>query len=762
MRRAFSRPIVKASRLATLAAEPAALTRPVRRPALLLGLVALAVVLVLGAGPAAAQTITISPTAPQTLREGEALKVTLTVNGLRSGDVASIDFPGSGRSARLGDFEVYQQATEPTSSDTPVTLTQVVDTEDYFYDIATGSDPAGPVTFWVLAKTDTVYRDPDLSVVIKGVILDAAFEPVTETDELNVTLTDATPLPAPTGKPTMPANLTATAGRGAVTLDWDAIDDTPSNTNLVNDLNITKHQVQQSTDGGTNYGTWTDIPNSGYGGINANTYTIGSLMDGTEYTFQVRAVNACTAPTGCGNSDPATATMATPDANALAAPTGLTATAGNTQVTLTWDDPGDATILFYQYQQKGRSAAFGDWTDIPGSSATTTSFRVTGLDNGTAYSYRIRARTSVEPSPATDAVTATPGSFPPAAPVLTVTPHNGGVTLSWPDPVDASILEWQYQYKVGAEVYQPWQVARERSEEDCANVVLRTAECAPPYLSTGGATVQFVVGGLTNDTPHTFRIRAVNAGGSATSNAAPGTPTGTPAGVPAKPTGLTTRLDTQFNRILEWDRLEDPTIERYEFTADEGRTWLSLQVDPRVVRDRISAYVPDEFESGYTYRVRAVNAAGPGPASEPAVEEENEVRSRTVVFARSVSVEWDGTSKATLVWDPLTEHANLRWWAIKFSRSEHGSTARDWDTDLPIGTTRYEIPATFSAGDVIAVWIFGCVSKGCGTAVPAGVLRLEVGAPNTAVTGFFGHPGRCVNHARLGRPDGQQRHPLRV
>ena len=100
----------------------------------------------------------------------------------------------------------------------------------------------------------------------------------------------------PTGKPTMPANLTATAGKGAVTLTWDAIDATSSNTNLLNDLQITKHQVRQSTDGGANYETWTDIPNSAYREPNAASYTIGSLTDGTEYTFQVRAVNAYTGP----------------------------------------------------------------------------------------------------------------------------------------------------------------------------------------------------------------------------------------------------------------------------------------------------------------------------------------------------------------------------------------------------------------------------------------------------------------------------------
>ena len=96
---------------------------------------------VLLAGPVLAQTVTISPTEAQTLREGEALEVTLTVNGLTTGQEVSIDFPDTDRTASADDFEVYQQATEPTNSDTPVTLD---DSDGYYYYIfATNSDPGG-------------------------------------------------------------------------------------------------------------------------------------------------------------------------------------------------------------------------------------------------------------------------------------------------------------------------------------------------------------------------------------------------------------------------------------------------------------------------------------------------------------------------------------------------------------------------------------------------------------------------------------------
>ena len=73
-------------------------------------------------------------------------------------------------------------------------------------------------------------------------------------------------------------------------------------------------------------------------------------------------------------------------------PAGLTATPGNAEVALRWTDPGDSSITKYQYQQRaGIVGAWGTWMDISGSGATTTSHTVTGLDNGTAYAFRVRA-----------------------------------------------------------------------------------------------------------------------------------------------------------------------------------------------------------------------------------------------------------------------------------------------------------------------------------------------------------------------------------
>ncbi len=737
---------------------------------MLLGLCLLATTLVLWAGPALGQN-TLAPSATHTgsapvtngrvqLVEGGAattFQIALPADFITAIKAAHPELERPG--ALLGaTFDIYRDSSEVTW-DTTDPLMHKDRTAEYtigyngteiqprygigskstwLYIPLTGTPPGSassnadvddfaadsfPITFTIKAESDATILEFDESIRVRasvnlfGFSADPPFSSTSyATNDLTFDLVDG-PLPDPTGKPTIPANLTATAHKGAVTLAWDAFDTSSSNTNLLNDIQITKHQVRQSTDGDISDETWTDIPDSAHLGINATTYTIGSLTDGTEYTFQVRAVNGCTATIGCGESDPATI-MVTPDADARAQPTGLMATAGNTQVTLTWTDPDDDGILYYEYQQKEGDADFGAWTELRPSRATTTSYRLTGLTNGTTYSYRIRARTHVDVSPASDAVMATPRGVPPAAPALTATPRNGGVTLSWPNPFDVSLSGWEYQYKIGTGVYQPWQAAQE--------------------LDSAAVTLQFPVGGLTNGTPHTFRIRVRNPDGSATSNEATATPV---AGVPAKPTGLTTRLSEDGDRrTLEWDQAADPSILRYEYTTDDGRTWPLLTSTGREER---RTFPEGELLSSYTFRIRAVNAAGPGPASEPAVEEETGEERVTQTVATGVSVEWNpNTRKAVLVWDPARSAA-LRLWRIYVSRRTLPGTSAN--TELPVGTTRYELPGTRDGGDSIHVWVFGCASQRyCPYIGNSNHERLHagsrtdllVGAPQTRLTGL--------------------------
>ena len=101
------------------------------------------------------------------------------------------------------------------------------------------------------------------------------------------------------------------------------------------------------------------------------------------------------------------------------APPGLSATAGNRQVTLSWTAPpptGGAPILRYEYRLQAGVGPFGEWTAIPASAAGEAHagrYRVTALTNGTTYTFEVRAVNSVGAS-APVRVTGTPRPAAPA------------------------------------------------------------------------------------------------------------------------------------------------------------------------------------------------------------------------------------------------------------------------------------------------------------------------------------------------------------
>ncbi len=106
-----------------------------------------------------------------------------------------------------------------------------------------------------------------------------------------------------------------------------------------------------------------------------------------------------------------------------AKPTGLAAAAGDGSVTLSWTDPDNPTITKWQYRQKAGGGAWGAWTDIAG--ADITSHELSGLENGTAYQFEVRAVNGAGPGAGPDApVTATPRppSYIPRRGRATVTP----------------------------------------------------------------------------------------------------------------------------------------------------------------------------------------------------------------------------------------------------------------------------------------------------------------------------------------------------
>ena len=278
--------------------------------------------------------------------------------------------------------------------------------------------------------------------------------------------------------------------------------------------------------------------------ISGTSDTVTGLTNGTTYYFTADAVNDANLHSAA--SAEASATPVTP-VTAPGAPGGLTATAGDSQVSLTWKAPasdGGAQITSYDVYEGTSQNISGE----PVASPAGTSVTVKNLADGTTYYFKVTAVNKVGQGPASGAASATPAAAvtKPGAPTgLTATAGNGRVTLSWTAPAADG--------GAGISGYLIYQGTRPGGES---------------RVPVNGAPVQatsYTVTGLANGTDYYFAVAAVNDAGrqgnnSAEASAIPVSATAsgvrvylaprTP-GAPGAPTGLTaTAGDAQVS--LSW------------------------------------------------------------------------------------------------------------------------------------------------------------------------------------------------------------------
>jgi fibronectin type 3 domain-containing protein len=201
-------------------------------------------------------------------------------------------------------------------------------------------------------------------------------------------------------KPQQVTGLTATPADTKVTLVWNATD------------GAVAYRVRRSTTNGGPYSTIATLA------ATTTTYANTGLTNNTTYYYVVAGNNAL------GDGVNSAQASATPFAIIPPAPTGLTATPGNTTATLRWTAANGAS--FYRVRRSTTNG--GPYTTI--ATVTATIFGNTGLTNGTTYYYVVAGGSSAGTGPNSNQASTTPMAPPPAPTGVAAAPGSGTGTIS--------------------------------------------------------------------------------------------------------------------------------------------------------------------------------------------------------------------------------------------------------------------------------------------------------------------------------------------
>jgi titin len=372
--------------------------------------------------------------------------------------------------------------------------------------------------------------------------------------------------PTGTGLPTAPSGLVAQAASSSeIQLTWGD-----------NSNNEESFRVEQAT--GT--GAFAQVQTLAAG---TTSVRITGLAASTAYSFRVRAANIA-GTSAYSNTGSATTSAAVTGTGGPAAPTNLVAQAvSTTEIMLTWQD--NATN---EDNYRVEQLINGVFTQISQRAQNATSFKIIGLAQGTAYTFRVRGKNATGYSTySNEASAATQGGTPPPA------------SLEAPSQLTAVAVS-------GTEIMLTW---RDNSTDEANFLIERSigGGAFTQFNMRGANVTSFRVTGVTTGTTYSFRVRAKNATGtSAYSNTASATLSKTIANPPAAPVGLQAKAASRNAIDLTW---QDKSTNETEFRIERlvnGAYREIRKVGANQSTARISGL---SAGTSYTFRVRAVNPA---------------------------------------------------------------------------------------------------------------------------------------------------------
>lgn len=266
-------------------------------------------------------------------------------------------------------------------------------------------------------------------------------------------------------------------------------------------------------------------------------------------------------------------------------PTSVVGTPGNQQVSVAFTPPsalGTGTVSYTA-------------TSSPGSFTTTgasSPLVVTGLDNGTAYTFTVTATNSFGFSTSEASASVTPRTVPSAPAAPTATRGNVSAAVSWTAPSNGGNAISDYIVQYSSNSGSTWTT----------------------FTDGVSTTTSTNVTGLVNGTAYVFQVAAVNDAGtgsysSASSSVTPATTPGAPTSVTATPGNVSAAVSWTAP-ASNGAAITDYVV---QFSSDSGSTWSTFADG---TSSSTSATVTGlDNGTSYVFRVAATNSVDTGDYS---------------------------------------------------------------------------------------------------------------------------------------------------